>query len=83
VALDASAAPAVNALLDAAMPETPVRPGQALVRRFHGIWDAGTLVACAADRSSATVGVIGAVAVHPAYRRTGLGAALSGPPRSR
>ncbi|MGE5827142.1 MAG: GNAT family N-acetyltransferase [Micromonosporaceae bacterium] len=75
--LDEVAAPAVNALLDLVMPETPVRPGRRLVRRFYGIWDAGTLVACAADRSSATVGVIGAVAVHPDHRRAGLGSAIS------
>lgn len=83
VVLDEATAPAVNALLDQAMPETPVRPGRRLVRRFYGIWDAGTLIACAADRSSSTVGVIGAVAVHPDHRRAGYGSAISAALTSR
>jgi len=69
---------AVNGLLDMALPDSPMRPGHALVRRFYGVWHGGELVACAADRSSPRVGVIGGVAVHPGHRRSGLGAAVSG-----
>jgi ribosomal protein S18 acetylase RimI-like enzyme len=74
----------VNALLDVAFPHTGARPGSAVVRRFYGIRSGGRLVACACDRSSPyphepdqSVGVIGAVAVHPEHRRHGLGAAVT------
>jgi ribosomal protein S18 acetylase RimI-like enzyme len=72
----------VNALLDLVMPESTVRPGHPMARRWYGIWADGMLVACGADRSghlatSPGVGVLGGIAVHPAYRRRGLGSALS------
>ncbi|MDT5024607.1 MAG: hypothetical protein QOE61_1033 [Micromonosporaceae bacterium] len=72
----------VNALLDLVMPESTVRPGHPMARRWYGIWADGVLVACGADRSghlatSPGVGVLGGIAVHPAYRSRGLGAALS------
>jgi ribosomal protein S18 acetylase RimI-like enzyme len=74
----------VNALLDVAYPHTEARPGSTLARRFYGIRWGGRLVACACDRSSPyphepgqSVGVIGAVAVHPDHRRGGLGAAVT------
>jgi ribosomal protein S18 acetylase RimI-like enzyme len=82
-------AAAVNALLDAAMPDSMLRPGHRMARQWYGIWASDAdgpdrLVACAVDRSAwpvdpaaPTVGVLGAVAVDPAYRRQGLGAAVS------
>jgi len=77
VSLSDADAVAVNHLLDAALPDSPMRPGHLLVRGFYGLWHEGELVACAADRSSPRVGVIGGVAVHPGHRRSGLGAAIS------
>jgi ribosomal protein S18 acetylase RimI-like enzyme len=82
VPLEPDAAPAVDALLDLALPDSGVRPGSANVVGWYGIWADGELVACAADRSTRPgevppVGLIGGVAVHPAYRRLGLGAAVT------
>ena len=68
---------AVAALLDAGHPDATLRPGHALVREWWGIWAAGELVACAADRSAGDIGVIGAVTVHPAHRGRGYGGAVS------
>ncbi len=77
-------AAALNGLLDVAMPGSELRPGHPMVHAWYGIWVGPDLVACAADRSTrtedrdaGTVGVIGAVAVHPGHRRRGLGAAVS------
>ena len=72
----------VNALLDVAMPATTVRPGDRSSRRWYDIRDDDVLVACGADRSGylpspAPVGVVGGIAVHPAYRGRGYGTALS------
>jgi ribosomal protein S18 acetylase RimI-like enzyme len=72
----------VNALLDLVMPESTVRPGHPMARQWYGIWADGMLVACGADRSghlptSPGVGVLGAIAVHPAHRGRGLGAATT------
>jgi GNAT superfamily N-acetyltransferase len=77
---------AVDALLDLAFPHTSVRPGHPLALRWYGMHEAGRLIACAVDRSTRlpdggsppwTVGVLGAVAVHPAHRGTGTGTALA------
>jgi GNAT superfamily N-acetyltransferase len=75
---------AVDELLDAAMPDAAVRFGHPMARRWFGIWRDGRLAACATDRSTRcvdptapVVGVIGSVAVHPSYRRQGLGAAVT------
>jgi GNAT superfamily N-acetyltransferase len=70
-------AAAVNAVLDAAFPDSMLRPGHPLVRRWYGVWERDALVACAADRSAGDVGVLGAIAVHPDHRRRGLGAAVT------
>jgi GNAT superfamily N-acetyltransferase len=74
---------AIAALLDVAFPDAGVRPGSPHVLGWYGIWVGGSLVACAADRSTSSpgigpVGLIGGVAVHPEHRRTGLGAAVTG-----
>jgi ribosomal protein S18 acetylase RimI-like enzyme len=70
-------ADALNRLLDLAMPESMLRPGSAMVRAWYGIWDAGRLVACVADRSAGSVGVLGGIAVHPEHRRHGFGSAVT------
>ena len=74
---------AIGELLDVAFPDSGVRPGSSHVLGWYGIWADGTLVACAADRSTRApgvepVGLIGGVAVHPDHRRAGLGAAVTG-----
>jgi ribosomal protein S18 acetylase RimI-like enzyme len=88
-AVDVSAVPQpapdeIDRLLDAAYPDSELRPGHPMVQRWYGVRVDGQLVACAADRSSAAdeldavpTGVIGAVAVHPAHRGRGLGAAVT------
>jgi GNAT superfamily N-acetyltransferase len=83
VPLPPDAAPAIDALLDVAFPESGVRPGSPHVLGWYGVWADGTLVACAADRSTRAagvepVGLIGGVAVRPGYRRAGLGAVVTG-----
>jgi ribosomal protein S18 acetylase RimI-like enzyme len=72
----------VDALLDLAMPDTTVRPGHPSARQWYGVRDGDVLVACGADRSGgpsspAPVGVLGAIAVHPAHRGRGYGTAVS------
>jgi GNAT superfamily N-acetyltransferase len=67
----------INRILDAVGPERSIRPGAAPVRRWYGILDGDRPVACLADVSRAQLGVLAAVAVHPAARRRGLGAALT------
>ena len=72
-------------MLDAAFPDSSVRPGHPLVIGWHGIRVGGRLAAVAADRSGRppgsgarpTVGAIGGLAVHPDFRGQGLGASLS------
>jgi ribosomal protein S18 acetylase RimI-like enzyme len=75
---------AINTLLDAAYPDTELRPGSPLVSAWYGIHDGHRLVACAADRSAPSIepdavptGVIGGVAVHPDFRGRGLAAAVT------
>jgi GNAT superfamily N-acetyltransferase len=73
---------AMNELLDVAFPDSGVRPDSTHVLGWYGIWADGTLVACAADRSTRAagveaVGLIGGVAVHPVHRRAGLGSAIT------
>jgi GNAT superfamily N-acetyltransferase len=70
-------AAAINAVLDVAMADSMLRPGHPLVRRWYGIWHGDDLVACAADRSSGDVGVLGAIAVRPEHRGRGYGAAIT------
>jgi ribosomal protein S18 acetylase RimI-like enzyme len=74
-------ADAINGLLDAAFPDSMLRPGHPMVSGWYGIWSGGSLVACAADRSTRlgtpTVGVLGGIAVHPDHRRHGWGAAVT------
>src|SRR5262245_19115575 len=45
-------APAIGALLDAAFPDSMLRPGHPMVSDWYGVWSDGRLVACAADRST-------------------------------
>ncbi len=76
---------AVGQLLDEGFPDSSVRPGDPIVLSWEGIWSDGRLVACGADRSTRPpgsegppiIGMIGGVAVHPAYRGRGLAAAVS------
>jgi GNAT superfamily N-acetyltransferase len=71
----------INDLLDAAFPDSMLRPGHPMVSGWYGIWAGSALVACAADRSTrlgqAGVGVLGGIAVHPDHRRHGWGAAVT------
>jgi ribosomal protein S18 acetylase RimI-like enzyme len=81
VPLSTSDFDAIDGLLDLALPASVVRPGMAHVHGWYGIWWQDTLVACAADRSNdgpdEPVGVLGGIAVHPAHRGRGLGAAVT------
>ena len=77
-------ATAIEALLDAAFPDSMLRPGHPMVSDWYGVWSDGRLVACAADRSTRplrpdvpVVGVLGGIAVHPEHRRHGWGAAVT------
>ncbi|MEV4621988.1 GNAT family N-acetyltransferase [Asanoa sp. NPDC049573] len=67
----------ITALLDLAFPGTTTRPGDPRVRAWWAIRDGGRVVACAADRSRGGVGFLSGIAVHPAARGRGLGAALT------
>lgn len=66
---------AVQELLAVASPTASALPGDAAVRRWVGLREAGgSLVACAADTSGATgVGHLSSIAVHPDHRGRGLG----------
>ncbi|NUR71890.1 MAG: GNAT family N-acetyltransferase [Hamadaea sp.] len=75
--LPADAAAEINALLDAALPESSSRPGDPGVRGWHGIWESDRLVAVAADRSANGVGLLSAIAVAPDHQGRGLGAAVT------
>ena len=70
---------AVTALLAGSSPRASVLPGDGAVRRWVGVRDdAGRLLACAADTSSATgVGHLSSIAVSPEARGRGLGAAVT------
>lgn len=68
----------VAALLAVSSPTASAQPGDPNVRRWVGIRDAGGLLACAADTSSATgVGHLSSIAVHPSARGRGLGRAVT------
>jgi RimJ/RimL family protein N-acetyltransferase len=69
--------PAVARLLDRAFPETTTRPGDPRVRAWYGIRLGGVVVAAGADRSRGGVGFLAGLAVDPALRGHGLGAALT------
>ena len=69
---------AVKALLAASSPTASAQPGDAAVRRWVGVHDGDTLLACAADTSGSTgVGHVSSIAVHPAVRAQGLGKAVT------
>jgi len=70
---------AVKALLAASSARASVQPGDEAVRRWVGVRDPhGTLLACAADTSSATgVGHLSSIAVAPEARGQGLGKAVT------
>lgn len=72
-----TAGPAIEALLERAFPDTFTRPGDPQIRRWYGIWDGTTLVACGADRSRAGVGSLSAITVESGQQGRGLGAALT------
>ena len=64
----------LHALLEAANPTASTMPGDPSARRWVGIRQGSTLVACAADTSTATgIGHLSSIAVHPAARGHGLG----------
>jgi GNAT superfamily N-acetyltransferase len=77
VPLTAADEPAINAVLDDALPDSTTRPGDRRVRRWYGVWDGDRLVACGADRSRGEVGFLAGLAVATGYRGQGLGAALT------
>ncbi len=68
----------VAALLREAMPDAAAWPGDARVRRWAGIRDAGgRLVSCTADTGTTPlIGHVSSVATAPDQRRKGYGAAL-------
>jgi ribosomal protein S18 acetylase RimI-like enzyme len=68
----------VDALLDVASPTASARAGDPAVLRWLGVRGKDTLLATAADTSSATgVGHLSSIAVHPQARGQGLGAAVT------
>lgn len=77
VRLDDGAGPAVNQLLDRALPDTFTRPGGGGIVRWYGAWDGDRLIACGADKSRGGVGTLAAIAVDPDLRGKGIGAALT------
>lgn len=77
VRLTADDHPLITDLLDRAFPTTFTRPGEPGVRSWYGIRGGDGLLACGADRSRGGVGSISGVAVDPAERGNGLGAALT------
>lgn len=77
VRLDDGTAPAVNQLLDRALPDTFTRPGGGGIARWYGVWDGHRLIACGADKSRGEVGSLAAIAVDPDWRGRGVGAALT------
>ena len=69
---------AVKELLLASSPTASAQPGDAAVRRWVGVRDGDTLIACAADTSATTgVGHLSSIAVHPSARGRGLGRAVT------
>ena len=65
---------AVKALLAASSPTASAQPGDSAVRRWFGVHEGDTLIACAADTSGSTgVGHLSSIAVHPDVRGRGLG----------
>jgi ribosomal protein S18 acetylase RimI-like enzyme len=69
---------AVAALLKASSPTASALPGDDAVRRWVGVYDGSSLVACAADTSSATgIGHLSSIAVHPDARGRALGRAVT------
>lgn len=72
-------APGVADLLQVASDRPSVRPGDPAARRWAGLHKGDRLLACAADTTRVEgVGHVSSIAVHPAARRRGLGAALTG-----
>lgn len=68
----------VAALLTVSNPTASALPGDPAVRRWVGLRDGQSLVACAADTSASTgVGHLSSIAVHPAARGRGLGAVIT------
>jgi GNAT superfamily N-acetyltransferase len=64
----------IEALLIASSPTASAKPGDPAVRRWIGIREGSTLIACAADTSAATgVGHLSSIAVHPSARGRNLG----------
>ena len=71
---------AINEVLDASLPDSSVRPGDARVRAWYGVWSAGEprkLLACGADATAGEAGFIAGIAVHPEAQGQGLGTAVS------
>jgi len=68
----------VAALLTVSNPTASALPGDPAVRRWVGLRDGQSLIACAADTSASTgVGHLSSIAVHPAARGRGLGAVIT------
>ena len=68
----------VSALLAQISPTASALPGDPAVRRWVGIHERGSLVACAADTTaSSAVGHLSSIAVHPDARGGGLGTVIT------
>ncbi|GHJ48560.1 hypothetical protein Cs7R123_59020 [Catellatospora sp. TT07R-123] len=76
-ALDPAEHPAVDAVLDEALPHSTSRPSDTRIRRWYGISEGDRLVAVAGDRSANGVGFLAGIGVAADRQGRGHGAALT------
>jgi ribosomal protein S18 acetylase RimI-like enzyme len=68
---------AVSKVLAESLPDAGGKPGDPKIHAWYGIYDNGTLAACAADKSTGGVGFLSSVAVLKAYQGKGFGSGLT------
>jgi GNAT superfamily N-acetyltransferase len=77
VRLSDTDAPAIEEVLDDALPASSTRPGDSRIRAWYGVWEGERLVAVAADRSRGETGFLAGIAVRSDHQGQGLGAAVT------
>lgn len=68
---------AVSKVLAESLPDAGGKPGDPKIQAWYGIYDNGTLAACAADKSVGGVGFLSSIAVLTAYQGKGFGSGLT------